>query len=133
LFCWYWWNCWPSLFNHLWTVMVNSSTNISKTNNYQQTEFLNLVDTLWSPPHLLPVPKQDLDFHQFFCHFLFNFDRLTVDRKILYSWVWWNCKPCFFFSVFLFIYGYKSTFSKTVTVLMVLNHILGLNTYISIL
>jgi hypothetical protein len=27
--------------------------------------------------------------------------------------------------------GYRSTFSKTVTALMVLNHILGLNTYIS--
>jgi hypothetical protein len=95
LFCWYWWNCWPSQFKlslgerwlfvtkqkKVYTVMVNNSTNINKTK-----ESLN---------------SDGQQFYQYqqnkrkFKQWWWIVDHHSINC-LLFCWYWWNSLPSLF-------------------------------------
>ena len=76
-FCWYWWNCWPSLFKLSFqkkTFVIFSHYNIVACNsirsNYQRGKGVPLIDL--TLPHLLACSKTGSGFQRnmMWCYFI---------------------------------------------------------------
>jgi hypothetical protein len=97
LFCWYWWNCWPSLFKLsfvlliLETVMVNNSNNINKTKESLNSDGRQFHQYQQIRENLNSDGQQ---FHQYqdiggiVNHHCFNF--------LFFCLCWRNCWPSLF-------------------------------------
>jgi hypothetical protein len=115
-FCWYWWNCWPSLnelnrgvifvdigggivdHHSMHWVMVNNSTNINK--NHLSPQLIEWRSTI--PPistriisHLNSL-SDGQQFHQRWC-LLILVELLTIIQWVEvrgdFCWYWWICWP----------------------------------------
>jgi hypothetical protein len=119
-FCWYWWNCWPSInvlrwevifvdigvivdhhsmyWGERWLVMVNNSTNINK--NHLAPQFIEWWSTI--PPISTKMTSRlnslsdSQQFHQYQQKsYLTSTLTITqcIEMRVDFCWYWWNCLP----------------------------------------
>ena len=82
LFCWYWWNCWPLLFKR-------SFVDIAGIVDHYCLNFLLFCWYWWNYwPSLLKL--------SFVLLILVELLTITVLNFLLLCWYWWNCWPSLF-------------------------------------